>query len=100
MYRVNLFENRRPLESRVLDLLATKGAFYASNLVCAFLRWDVVPLLNDLRARGRVTFHVVPPFWGEPFVVLAGHPAEWPRVNRRIMGVRGTIGQVRFERRG
>lgn len=100
MYHVNLANNRRSLESRVLDLLATKGAFYASNLVCAFLRWDVVPILNKLRAQGRVTFHVAPPFWGDPFVALAGHPQEWPRVNRVIIGVRGTIGQVRFHSAG
>lgn len=100
MHLFNLFENRRPLESRVLDLIATKGEFYASNLVCAFLRWDIVPLLNKLRAQGRVTFHVVPPFWGEPLVVLAGHPQEWPRVNLVLIGVHGTIGQVRFRGAG
>lgn len=100
MLRINLVENRRSLESRVLDLLRTKGAFFASNLVCAFLRWDVVPLLNDLHGRGLVTFHVVPPFWDEPFVVLTGCPAEWPRANRAIIGMRGSIGRVRFSRRG
>lgn len=106
MYRINLFVNRRSLESRVLDLLREKQGMFASNCVCAFLRWDVVRVLNRLHESGAVRFYAAMAspasriWWRTPLVVLADVPPDpiWRRVNRRVEGIDGTIGQVRFAR--